>query len=164
MLTSLSSSTSCHAISTDIPEPLSSPLPIAHCSRQVLRSTSRIATELLYIGGVATSMASSRAKGHLQCLFYYKANEARSTQREQNLRTTFCSTNWLTNIPRDAPRSLGVGKLNRGSTKNGITTVTQYHLCFLGPNFVSYTSVAIPHLLKAISTYTEEGHGLLLIG
>ena len=41
---------SCYAISTDIPDPLSSPLPIVHCFRQVLRATSRIATELPYVG------------------------------------------------------------------------------------------------------------------
>ena len=41
------SSSSCHAISTDIPESLSPPLPIVHRFRQVLRATPRILTELL---------------------------------------------------------------------------------------------------------------------
>ena len=41
---------SCHAISTDIPDPLLPHLPIVHCFRQILRDTSRIGTELLYIG------------------------------------------------------------------------------------------------------------------
>ena len=44
-----SSSSSCRTISTDIPDPLSSPLPIVHCFRKVLRATSRIGTELLYV-------------------------------------------------------------------------------------------------------------------
>ena len=34
----------------DIPEPLWPPLPIIHCFRQVLRSTSRIGTEPVYVG------------------------------------------------------------------------------------------------------------------
>ena len=44
------SSSSCHAISTDIPDPLSPPLPIVHRFRWVLRAIPRILTELLYIG------------------------------------------------------------------------------------------------------------------
>ena len=39
-----------HAISTDIPDPLSPQLPIVPCFRQILRATSRIGTELLYVG------------------------------------------------------------------------------------------------------------------
>ena len=46
---SSSSLSSCRAISTDIPDPLSPPVPIVHCLRQVLRDTSRIGTELLYV-------------------------------------------------------------------------------------------------------------------
>ena len=34
------SASSCHAISMDIPDPLSPPLPIVHCFRQVFRATS----------------------------------------------------------------------------------------------------------------------------
>ena len=41
---------SCCAISMDIPDPLSLPLPIVHCFQQVLRATSHIGTELLYVG------------------------------------------------------------------------------------------------------------------
>ena len=41
------SSSSSHAISTDIPKPLSPPLPIVHCFRQVFRAISHIGTELL---------------------------------------------------------------------------------------------------------------------
>ena len=39
-----------HAISTDIPDPLSPPFSIVHCFRLVFRSTSRIGIELLYVG------------------------------------------------------------------------------------------------------------------
>ena len=41
-----SSSSSCRAISTDIPDPLSPPLPIIYGFRQVLRATSFIYTEV----------------------------------------------------------------------------------------------------------------------
>ena len=43
-------SSSCSAISTDIPGPHSSPLPIVHCFRQVFRTSSSIGTGLLYVG------------------------------------------------------------------------------------------------------------------
>ena len=44
------STSSCHAISTDISDPLSPLLPIVHRFRQVLMATPRILTELLYVG------------------------------------------------------------------------------------------------------------------
>ena len=44
------SSSCCRAISTDIPDPLSPPLPIVYRFRQVLRATPRTLTELLYVG------------------------------------------------------------------------------------------------------------------
>ena len=44
------SSSSCRAISTDILDLLSPLLPIVHCFWQDLRATSRILTELLYVG------------------------------------------------------------------------------------------------------------------
>ena len=44
------SSSSCRAISTDIPDPLSPLLPIVHRFWQVRRATNRILTELLYVG------------------------------------------------------------------------------------------------------------------
>ena len=47
---SSSSSSSCRTISTDIADPLSQPLPIVHCFRQVFRHTFRIYTELPYVG------------------------------------------------------------------------------------------------------------------
>ena len=43
-------SSSCHAISTDISDSLLLPFSIVYCFRQVLNATSRIGTELLYIG------------------------------------------------------------------------------------------------------------------
>ena len=45
----VSSSSSCRAASTDIPDPLSPLLPIVHRLRQVFRTTSRILTQLLYV-------------------------------------------------------------------------------------------------------------------
>ena len=43
-------SSSCRAISTDIPDPLSPPLPIVRRFWRVLRAVSRFYTELLYVG------------------------------------------------------------------------------------------------------------------
>ena len=43
-------SSSCCTISMDIPDPLSPLLPIVHCFWQAFRTTSRIYTELLYVG------------------------------------------------------------------------------------------------------------------
>ena len=45
----ISSSSSCRAASTDIPDPLSPLLPIVHCFWLVFRATSCILTELLYV-------------------------------------------------------------------------------------------------------------------
>ena len=53
------SSSLCHAISIDIRDPLSPPLPIVYCFRQVLKSTSRICTELPYVGSSWTSCLCS---------------------------------------------------------------------------------------------------------
>ena len=50
VLTMWSSSSSCCAISMNIPGPLLPHLPIIHCFRQILRATSSIDTELLYVG------------------------------------------------------------------------------------------------------------------
>ena len=49
-LTSWNSSSSCHATSTDIPDPLAPLLPIVHRFLQVLWPTSCTLTELLYVG------------------------------------------------------------------------------------------------------------------
>ena len=50
-----SSSSSCRATSTDIPDPLSQLLPIVYRFLQDLRATSRILTELLYVGSSCSS-------------------------------------------------------------------------------------------------------------
>ena len=47
---SSSSSSSCHAISTDLPDPLPPPFSIVHRFRYVFKATSCIGTELLYVG------------------------------------------------------------------------------------------------------------------
>ena len=57
---SSSSSLSGRTISTDILDPFSSPFPIVHCFRQVVRATSRIGTELLYVrSSWSSSLCSS---------------------------------------------------------------------------------------------------------
>ena len=56
------------AISADIPDPLSLPLPIVHCFQQVFRVTSSIGTELLYVGsGWSSSLCSSMWSGVHRC-------------------------------------------------------------------------------------------------
>ena len=70
-LSSSSSSSSCRAISTDIPDPLSPRLPIIHCFRHVLKATSRIGTELLYVGSSWTScLCSSMGRGLQEYITY----------------------------------------------------------------------------------------------
>ena len=70
-ISSPSSSSSCHAISTDIPESLSQHLPIIKCFRQILRTTSRIGTELLYVESSWTScICSSMWRGPLEYITY----------------------------------------------------------------------------------------------
>ena len=46
---SICKSSSCHAINTDIPDPLLPPLPIVHYFGLVFQATSSIGTELLYV-------------------------------------------------------------------------------------------------------------------
>ena len=53
-----SPSSSSSSRSTDIPDPLSPPLPIIHCFRQVFRTTSRIGTKLPYVGSYWSSCLS----------------------------------------------------------------------------------------------------------
>ena len=70
-VSSSSSSSSCHAISMDIPDPLSLQLPIFHCFRQVHRVTSRIGTELLYVGSSwASCLCSSMWRGPQEYITY----------------------------------------------------------------------------------------------
>ena len=59
-----SSSSSCLSAGTDLPEPLSPPVSIVHCSWKVFKATSCIDTELLYIGSRwSSSLCSSMWKG-----------------------------------------------------------------------------------------------------
>ena len=67
LLASSSLSSSCHAISTDIPDPLSLHLRIVHCFLQILRATPRIGTELLYVGSSwMPCLSSSMWRGPLE--------------------------------------------------------------------------------------------------
>ena len=65
------SSSSYRAISMDIPDPPSLPLPIVHCFRQILKATSRIGTELLYVGSSWSScFCSSIWRGPQEYITY----------------------------------------------------------------------------------------------
>ena len=46
---------SCRSVSIDLPGPLSPPVSIVHCSREVFQATSCIGTELLYISSSGSS-------------------------------------------------------------------------------------------------------------
>ena len=59
-------------ISTDIPDPLSPPLPIVHCFQQVFKSTFRISTELLYVGSSWLSCLCSSMWSGSQDYITYK--------------------------------------------------------------------------------------------
>ena len=64
-------SASCHAISTDISDPLSPPHPIVHRFQQVLRATPRIYTELLYVSSSWSScLCSAMWRGQLEYSTY----------------------------------------------------------------------------------------------
>ena len=66
-----SSSSSCHAISTDIPDPFSPSFYIVHCFRQVFNATSCIGTELLYVGSSWSScICSSMWRGPQEYITY----------------------------------------------------------------------------------------------
>ena len=66
-----SSSSSCHAISTDTPDRISPHLSIVLCFRQILRATSRIGTELLYVGSNrASNLCSSMCRGLQDYIIY----------------------------------------------------------------------------------------------
>ena len=56
---SSSSSSSCHSASTDLPDPLSPPVSIVHCSQQVFKAISCIGTELSYIVSSCSSCLCS---------------------------------------------------------------------------------------------------------
>ena len=66
-----SSSSSYHAISTDILDPFSPHVSIVDCFRLVLRATSRIGTELLYVGSNWSScLCSSMWRGPQEYVTY----------------------------------------------------------------------------------------------
>ena len=61
---SSSSSSLCHAISTDIPDLLHLPFSIVHHFRQILKVTSLIVTEVMYVGSIWSScFCSSMLRG-----------------------------------------------------------------------------------------------------
>ena len=65
------SSLSCHAASTDIPDPLSPPVSVIHRSLEVFKATSCINTELLYIGSSWSScLCSSMWRGPQEYVGY----------------------------------------------------------------------------------------------
>ena len=67
----LSSSSSCHAISTDISDPFSPPFSIVHCFQWVFRTRSRIGTELLYVCSRWSScLCSSMWRGPQEYITY----------------------------------------------------------------------------------------------
>ena len=67
----VSSSSSCPAISTDFSDPLSPSLPIINRFRQALRATSRIYTELLYVGSSwSCSLCSAIWRGPQEYIIY----------------------------------------------------------------------------------------------
>ena len=67
----LPSSSSCRAISTDIPDHFSPPSFIALCFRQVVRATPRIGTKLLYVGSSWSScLCSSMWRGPQEYITY----------------------------------------------------------------------------------------------
>ena len=62
---------SCHAASTDLPDPLSPPLSIVHRSGEVFKIISSIGTELLYIGSSWSSYIYSFMWSCLQLYITY---------------------------------------------------------------------------------------------
>ena len=67
----ITSSSLCRTISTDIPDPFSSPFFIVHYFQQVFQATYRIVTELLYIGSSWSScLRSSMWRGPQEYITY----------------------------------------------------------------------------------------------
>ena len=64
-------SSSYHAVSTDLPGPLSPPVSIVHRSREVFKAPSCIGTEQLYIGSSKLfKLCSSVWRGPPECIAY----------------------------------------------------------------------------------------------
>ena len=70
----LTSSSSCHAISTDIPDPLPPLFSIIHHFWYVFKATSCISTELLYVGSSWSSWLCSSMWGGPQEYVTYEFN------------------------------------------------------------------------------------------
>ena len=66
------SSSSCRAACADIPDRLSPFLPIIHCLRQVFRVTSRVLTQLLYVGSCWSSHSCTSMCGGPQEYIAYE--------------------------------------------------------------------------------------------
>ena len=65
------SSSSCHAVSTDLFDPLLPPFSIVHRFRQVFKATFCIGTELLYVGpSSSSSLYSSMRRGPQEYVTY----------------------------------------------------------------------------------------------
>ena len=79
---------SCCTISTDISDPLSTPLPIIHCFWQVFRATSSICTEQLYVCSSWTScFCSSLWRDQQEYITYELIPTSPAVSRKQILRT-----------------------------------------------------------------------------
>ena len=114
---SSSSSSSSHVISTDIADPLSPHLPIVHCFRQVLRATSRIGTELLYVDSSWSSCLYTSMWRGLQEYITYEV------------------------IPTSPAVSYLSGSYNLDSFRDGWYVAVQLLLCgLLSPGLVQYCS------------------------
>ena len=71
IISSYKQPSSCRAINVDIPDSLSPFLCIVYCFRQVFRTSSRIGTELVYVGSSWSScLCSSMWRGLLEYIFY----------------------------------------------------------------------------------------------
>ena len=79
-------SSSCRAISTDIPDALLPPLAIGHCFQQVLRATSCIYTELLYVGSSwSPCLCSSLWRGPQEYITYELISTSPAVSRMSGL-------------------------------------------------------------------------------
>ena len=64
-------SSSCHSVSTDLPDPLSPPVSIVHRSREVFKATSCIVTVKLCIGSCWSSyLCSSTGRSSQEYIAY----------------------------------------------------------------------------------------------
>ena len=86
-----SSLSSCRYISTDIPDSLIPPLPIAHCFRQVFKTTCCISTELLYVGSSWSScLCTSMWRGPQEYITYELASTSSEVSRKSGSSNFYC--------------------------------------------------------------------------